>query len=399
MKRFVLLILYLIFLSFPPIFSQSFFGINDTLKIFRTAMDITVDGQGLEKCWDSTNWVYLQYQWMNTAIITDSDIRVSKLGVDTNNFQGRFKILWSSKTNRLYILAKITDNILWGGYVFPNSNYPDFDDIEIFYKEGDMCRQTWSVCDHEFTQNAKAIHLTNNLYAVDINGTSWADVNYIDYIELMQAVLNKTYAPDYTWEIGMYLITDSVKGSEVVRGTPFDTNRIGQLTVNKVFGFTLNYCDADNGSGRNGFYSNLYLPNGSDSARSDAIAERNASWVDASLFGTAELIGYSNILDSTLKTTDTTQHQSSNTQFTEQDICIYPNPVKNNFNLVINDLASSKIALKITDILGTIVIEKIYQDMNTIVRDEFSLSYLPSGIYFVKISMDGQQVVKKLVKE
>ena len=98
-----------------------------------------------------------------------TDIRTSTLGLDTTDFKGRFKMLWSSKTNLLYILAEITDNALVSNYdwVGNKGNYTGFDDIEIFYQENGPCRQVWPGCDHTFTHKAKAIHLTSNGYGVD----------------------------------------------------------------------------------------------------------------------------------------------------------------------------------------------------------------------------------------
>lgn len=74
----------------------------------------------------------------------------------------------------------------------------------------------------------------------------------------------------------------------------------------------------------------------------------------------------------------------------ENQISIYPNPVKNTLHII---QANSNInTISIYNVIGKLVLSTNYS--NTI-----NLSKLNSGLYFVKFNMDNKVVIKKIIKE
>jgi hypothetical protein len=395
----VILILASFFLCAASFSQTKYFGKDDTLKIYRTAVDITIDGNGLEKCWDSVSWVPLQYVWMNPAELTQTEIRIDSIIPDVNDFRGKFKIVWSSKTNRIYMLAEITDDTLVNTYDWNNAgiknNYPSYDDLEIFYQETGPCRQVWPGCDHTFNQNAKAIHLTSSGWAVDMGGPSWGVL--LLYNKSLTMKLNTSAAPKYVWEISLGLVKSSVSQSDLdsaVYTKPLPANIYTTLAEKLMIGLTLNYCDADKISNpsRQSFISDVYLPPNSVAGRSNAQKDRNACWVDASLFGKALLKGY--------VSQDTTPIIPPHNLIPAKtdELLIYPNPAKENIWVVLDNDGSGDVTIKVSNMLGSVVAEKIIQKTSGKMMEEITLAGLPAGLYLVDVSSAGKHEVVKIQK-
>ena len=399
--------LLFVFASLCAVMFSQYFDKSDTVKIYRSGTDITIDGKSLEKCWDSTEWMPIEYIWaQNPSNGTESylsgvtDIRTSTLGLDTTDFKGRFKMLWSSKTNLLYILAEITDNALVSNYdwVGNKGNYTGFDDIEIFYQENGPCRQVWPGCDHTFTHKAKAIHLTSNGYGVDMGGPSWG--SYVLYNRTMKSVINKA-APKYTWEIGMQLINEKVIDSQLQVTTdytvsPLPDSLISKLAKDKVIGFTMNYIDVDiAGNKREHFISNLYVPDGIDGSSNRL---RNASWQNSDAYGIAQLLSYSKTSYAQPQDTTDTTHTGRIVKALD-DVLVYPNPVKENLQIVMNNVSSSKVSVKVISILGAVAAELEVDKPAGIVKEEINLAGVPAGVYLVEIVSNGQRAVKRITKQ
>jgi hypothetical protein len=82
----------------------------------------------------------------------------------------------------------------------------------------------------------------------------------------------------------------------------------------------------------------------------------------------------------------------STTNYTFEKLNYYPNPVKN--SLTISN-SSTIDEVEITSILGQKMISKKVNDLQT----EINLSELSKGVYFVKVSSEGQEKIVKIVKE
>jgi hypothetical protein len=82
----------------------------------------------------------------------------------------------------------------------------------------------------------------------------------------------------------------------------------------------------------------------------------------------------------------------SNDDFAFENFNFYPNPVKN--TLTISN-ASTIDAIEITSILGQKMLSKKVNELQT----EINLSSLSNGIYFVKVTSEGQEKTVKIIKE
>jgi Endonuclease I/Secretion system C-terminal sorting domain len=80
----------------------------------------------------------------------------------------------------------------------------------------------------------------------------------------------------------------------------------------------------------------------------------------------------------------------SNTNFNEDRVVIYPNPVKNQFSVFGLKYKSS---IEIYNAVGS----KVFED-NFISEKQFDIN-LQSGVYFAKITSDGKNVIKKIIVE
>ena len=84
---------------------------------------------------------------------------------------------------------------------------------------------------------------------------------------------------------------------------------------------------------------------------------------------------------------------------TIQGINIYPNPTNNNINVVIQATSETQTNIRITDLLGRVVLEQteaLIAGSNTIT---YNISDFAKGVYLIQVSNGNEQKVFKLVKE
>jgi hypothetical protein len=81
------------------------------------------------------------------------------------------------------------------------------------------------------------------------------------------------------------------------------------------------------------------------------------------------------------------------------DVVVYPNPAKNNFNVYITSLNGEKVTVNVCDVLGKVVFTEKYAvngGQNTL---NIELKNQNAGMYFVKISNSGEEIIKKIILE
>ena len=78
-------------------------------------------------------------------------------------------------------------------------------------------------------------------------------------------------------------------------------------------------------------------------------------------------------------------------------LSIYPNPGNGRFNLLINSSVAGPQQLKLTNILGETILEKEV-NINNSTHYLLNLEEMPTGVYFLRIGNDVQNVIRKLVK-
>lgn len=82
----------------------------------------------------------------------------------------------------------------------------------------------------------------------------------------------------------------------------------------------------------------------------------------------------------------------------ELDAVLYPNPTNNAFRINLSE-EWQDIAVTVYDIAGNIVQGKFYSSAQSLKQANFDLSYLPNGMYFVKVQSEGKFTTMKVIKE
>ena len=90
----------------------------------------------------------------------------------------------------------------------------------------------------------------------------------------------------------------------------------------------------------------------------------------------------------------------NNSIFENISIDTYPNPVGNELRVQINTNNYEKIGIQVTDLLGKVVIEPVnFNSIDNYFEKSFNMESIQSGIYIVKININGQLYVRKIIKK
>ena len=74
---------------------------------------------------------------------------------------------------------------------------------------------------------------------------------------------------------------------------------------------------------------------------------------------------------------------------------IYPNSASETIIIKVSNQLSPFSTLQITDVSGKIILELNISSTETVI----DISNYPSGIYFVKLTIDGRQLTEKFIKQ
>ncbi len=254
----------------------------DTLMVAATLELPVFDGQADDICWTSAKWQGINHTWVPWGG-----------SIDSTDYFGRYKCVWSPASNLLYFLVEISDDVFVDGYVYDSvpgasNRYPDYDIVEVFIDE-DRSRgiNIFNGNSDELgynAENAFSYHIAANApinggitrekIACDIAGTSWSDYyipNYEDH--LPDFALNKrdNY---YTWEFSMRVYDDTFDPAD-----PDASLLI--LQAGKIMGLSLAYCDNDTpGTKRDNFFGTVHVEE----------SRYNEHWKDADDFGVIKLL-------------------------------------------------------------------------------------------------------------
>ena len=219
--------------------------------------------------------------------------------VESKDFSGRFKILWSSSQSLLYFLVEITDDVFVDGYHYPDKDYFHYDILEIFIdedKSGGLHvfdnNQKWG----KNAENAFSYHIIpevsqlkdgdpiRSFYAFDIAGSNWNDIifpNYKDHVPEFTLIKNGN---QYVWEFSLALYDETYDHSNP------EISRV-KLEAGKLIGLTVAYCDNDENDGeRDSFFANV---SGDASKLSIENGKKiyNEAWKSADNYGSLILKG------------------------------------------------------------------------------------------------------------
>jgi hypothetical protein len=206
-----------------------------------TSSPIQLDGLAKEKAWQKANWKPLDQFWLGKE-------------VDSNDFKGRYKLLWDE--NHLYLLAEIKDDTLIDIYKDQFDSWWDDDCLEIFLDEDR------SKGGHQYNHNAFAHHIALDGNVVDIGPDHKPHLYNQDVLSKRTQKGNVS-----TWECTIKLYADTYKDS--AQNVPV------KLYAGKKIGFALAYCDNDNSERRENFIGSIPVEG----------TDKNRGWIDAGIFG------------------------------------------------------------------------------------------------------------------
>lgn len=208
---------------------------------------LTIDGVADESIWEQASWREISYRWLGPEYSAD-------------DFQGRFKVAWTE--DKIYILGEFVDDILIDTHRDPLVQYWDDDTWEIFLDED------FSGGDHQYNHNAFAYHMSLDNQAIDI-GTDEKPHSYSHHVESRW----KQQGNKIVWELALDIYSDKYKDGS-------DSNKPISLSVGKVMGLMLAYCDNDGSELRENFVGSESVPSG----------PKDRGWIDAGLFGSLVLV-------------------------------------------------------------------------------------------------------------
>ncbi|MCX7985103.1 MAG: CBM9 family sugar-binding protein [Bacteroidetes bacterium] len=180
--------------------------------------------------------------------------------VELQTFSGRYKVSWSFETNRFYFLVEVVDDIFINGYEFGNVTVIYNYDIArgfidenasgvgyVFDERGVVAYGRGKNVENTFTYYIHALFppggVTGKEYIVtDLVGTNWNDVRLQHYTHrFLDFVLTRDGA------------VGRCKSSLVVCDSSFNSantsTSVVVLTVCKVLGHSVAYCDNDSANG------------------------------------------------------------------------------------------------------------------------------------------------------
>jgi len=231
-----------------------------------------------------------------------------KATIAERDFSGRYKVLWSSKTNLLYFVAEITDDVFRDGYVYSqkNANYSDYDIFEIFIDADNsgglhvfdgICDDAknpdcWGVnAENAFTYhistNAPADGAVTHLKTVeDLSGTDWDHKQIENYACHLPDFAFRKNKNVYIYEFSLKVFKNTYNPQN-----PSEEDR-DKLVEGKIMGLSAAYCDDDHPTGpatRNNFIGSTP---GAEKALDD-MGNFNQTWMNSSYYGVVQLVGIS----------------------------------------------------------------------------------------------------------
>ena len=279
MKKLIQLFLMAILMS-----NLNFAAQDDTVKVPDVAVIPTIDGQGDDTCWVEADWQNIDEVWIEYGQL-----------IDSSDFTGRYKLVWSSETNLLYFHIEVVDDAFVDGWPDVAGDYYHFDIIEIFLdpdKSGgldvfDGTGQTgvdWGTN----AENAFSYHINIDLpdnggistdkVVNDIAGTNWGDIWNPDFAHHFPEMALIESNGKYYWEFSLKVYGDSYDYNDPEAS-------LMSLQKGDIMGLSLAYCDNDgieeDPKTRDSFIGSVWVPE----------EKYNDHWMDADGYGVIELLG------------------------------------------------------------------------------------------------------------
>lgn len=208
----------------------------------------TIDGLGKDACWQKAKWYPIDQLWLGKPL-------------EQGDFEGRYKVAWSGKDNKLYMLVEVKDDVLMDVHKDPLAFYWDDDCLEVFLDEDN------SGGNHQYSHNAFAYHIATDYKVVDINPNK-KETFYNDHVTVKRSKQGDTYV----WELAITVYNDQFQDGAA-------DNPTVALNKGKKLGFAVAYCDNDRSKEREHFIGSVEIKG----------KDKNRGWIDAGVFGELEL--------------------------------------------------------------------------------------------------------------
>ena len=205
-----------------------------------------IDGKGSEPIWQNATSYPIDQLWLGDAYTNE-------------DFEGSYKLCWTE--DALYALVEIKDDTLFEQYPDPLELWWDDDCVEVFIDEDN------SGGEHQYNHNAFAYHVALDGNVVDMS-TEKKGKRYNNHVQSQHITNGNTTL----WELKISIFDDNYKDN--------GNNKPVKLNSGKKIGFAIAYCDNDGSKERENFIGSIAVEG----------EDKNKGWIDASIFGTLELI-------------------------------------------------------------------------------------------------------------
>lgn len=355
--------------------SPDFLIQDDTVKVPDVAQIPIIDGIGTDACWKLVNWQDIDQVWIEWGTY-----------LPASDFTGRYKAVWSSSTNLLYILLEVTDDEYIDGYIY-NSNhsvgggYPNYDLPEIFIDENrskglhvfDGTGQTGKDWGYN-AENAFSYHIMVNFpsdgqttlefVACDIAGTGWQSYQIANYASHFDHFMVRRAGDTTIWEMALKIYGDDYNPLNP------EASRI-TLTEGKVMGFSMAWCDNDEPDGtRDNFIGSVFVTKDN----------YNNHWMNADDFGVMQLLGSGPVSNIS---------HSPDLSF---DVWYVSDVKEIRFTAV-----PGSYAINVIDMAGRIQLCQKQRDGSSSGICSIDASHLRPGVYLVRTATTSGSAVRKIV--
>ncbi len=342
---------------------------DDTVRIPDVQNNIPIiDGSSGDACWQTVNWQTIDQVWIPYGGSVSSD-----------DYEGSYKVIWSSVQNLLYFLIEVHDDVGVDGFK-PDGSTADvynYDIAEVFIDEDR------SGGDHIFDQggtnaeNAFSYHIyadfpedgqvTTEHFVGDLAGTSWSHVNYAAH--LPDFALRKD-GDQYVREFSLKVYDDTYVNSDP------EASRV-QLAAGKLMGLSLAICENDdpdeNPKTRDNFFGSVWV----------TAARYNSHWENADDYGPVLLVSGATSV-------------SGENQLQDTGFQLFPNPSSGSIRFHLHSPQTGNYHIAIYNILGREVAHLNGNKSEPTLEKRMQLSSLPQGIYFVHAEFGNQSYIQKM---
>ncbi len=215
-------------------------------QVTKAIITPSIDGVMDDPAWEDIAWQPLDQRWLGEAYTED-------------DFSGRYKLTWTPEA--LYLIAEITDDVLYDQHKDPLTLWWDDDCLEIFVDADN------SGGGHQYTHNAFAYHVAMDGNVVDLAPKEIPTL-YNSHVNSSR----KTTGNTTLWECEIFIYEDTY--------IDHTANEAKILAPNQKLGFALAYCDNDGSPERENFIGSVVVEG----------EDKNRGWIDAGIFGTIQLV-------------------------------------------------------------------------------------------------------------